>query len=253
MAEFWCFNCQQRVGDDEVYNSTRHKSFLGKQMAVLKAVWASTKEMSVCICQDCVFYRIQICACCRKAAPLCMFTLEEWFATNSLHRKCLDCTALNETLHVSLSLPYKMPTNQFVQQCFKCSKFKYICSFVIFRHYYDEGCCHRAVRDGSEDSLGKESICIECQLLIDIQEYKVFLKERYQCRISLEPSISCQHEFNTSTSKEKSYANAVVTGGLASKPLEKNKDLVYFRSPRPFNGPVFVISSLKGMTSCFCI
>ena len=252
MAEFWCFNCQQRVDEDEVYNSTKHKDFLGKQMAVVQSIRTSTKEINVCICQDCVFYRIQICSCCSKAAPLCMFTLEEWFVANALHRKCLDCTALTETIHVSCSLPYKMPTHHFVQQCLQCSKFKYICSFVIFRHFYDEGCCHRAIRDGHEKTCNKNnsknSICIECKLLIDIQEYKLFLKERYHFRISLEPSISCQIDGNTSNSNVKSYANAV-TGRLANKSLQKNEEFMDMKIQRLFNGPVFVISTLKGISS----
>ena len=250
MAEFWCFNCQQLVGKDEVFNATKHKNFLGKQLAAVQSAWASAKEINACICQDCVFYSIQICSSCRKAAPLCMFTLEEWFIANSLHRRCLDCTALDETLHVSLSLPYKLPTNHFVQQCFKCSKFKYICSFAMFKHYYDEGCCHRAIRDGNEYSPDNWGICIECQLSIDIQEYKVFLKERYQCRISMEPKLHFHHEYNTLDAKTKSYANAV-TGGLACDSLQSHEDFVYLKNQKPFNGPVFVISSLKGL--CVCV
>lgn len=256
MAEFWCFNCQQRVGEEEVYNATRHKGFLGKQMAFVQSVRALSTDANVCICQDCVFYRVQICFCCNKAAPLCMFTLEEWFVDNSMHRKCLDCTALNETLHISSSLPYKAPTHQFVQQCLRCSKFKYICSFVILRHCYDENCCHRAIRDGNEKPCIKEdssmySVCLECKLHIDIKEYKLFLKERYHFRISLEPSISCSSAGNVVNSKKKSYSDAVI-GGITKNSLVKNDNIMNQRIQKPFNGPVFVISSLKGVFSMYC-
>lgn len=257
MAELWCFNCEQRVREEEVFNATRHKGFLGKQMAVVQSIRAANEEIIVCICQDCVFYKIQICSCCSKAAPLCMFTLEEWFVANALQRKCLDCTALDETLHVCSSLPYQIPTNQFVQQCLKCSKFKYICSFVLFRHGYNENCCHRAIRDGHErpcrksnsrsDENDKYSVCIECKLLIDIQAYKLFLKERYHFRISLEPSLSCNTDASAASKNMKTYANAVIDG-LVSKVLQSKQECVDQGNGKPFNGPVFVISTLKGMS-----
>ena len=247
MAEYWCFNCEQLVDKDEVYRPPRHKNFLGKQLAAIQFGRRVDKEISVCICQDCVFYRIQVCSCCKKAAPLCMYTLEEWFIEKSTERKCLDCTALNETLHFSSALPYRVPTRQFVQQCFKCSKFKYICSFIIFQHCYNEQCCHRAIRDGNErsDNEKSTSICIECKLRLDIQEYKIFLKERYHLRVSLEPSVSAVDTTSIDSSL-KSYANAV--RGIDESNTGSYADLVGSKSPKQCNGPVFIISSLKGST-----
>ena len=229
-----------------MYNAPRHKDFLGKQMASLQSLLDMKRQADVCICQDCVFYRIQVCSCCNKAAPLCMYTLEEWFVSNSLFRKCLDCTALNETLHVSFALPFQVPTRKFIQQCLNCSKFKYICSFVIFKHCYDENCCHRAIRDGNEKSEHNKdnSICIECKLLLDIKEYKIFLKERYHLRISLEPTIGCIGKYNPKSLIAKSYANAVT--GTHEKSLEKSNSNAGSRSEKPYNGPVFVISTPKG-------
>ena len=248
MAEYWCFNCEQLVDKDEIYRPARHRNFLGKQMAAIQSVRAIHKETSVCICQDCVFYRIQVCYCCKKTAPLCMYTLEEWFTENSTERKCLDCTALNETLHFSSALPYRVPTRQFVQQCFKCSKFKYICSFIIFQHCYNEQCCHRAIRDGNERSNCEKdtSICIECKLLLDIQEYKIFLRERYHFRVSLEPSVSGA-DIASIDSSLKSYASAV--RGINESNPGSYGDLVGSKSPKQCNGPVFFISSLKGSYS----
>eukprot|EP00794_Sanderia_malayensis_P010027 gene10027-11051_t len=256
MSEFWCFNCQQCVEEEEVYNSPRHRTFLDKRMAAVHLERAphQNRKKSVCICQDCVFYRIQVCSCCNKGAPLCMFTLEEWFVSNSLHRKCLDCTAMTETLHVSFSLPFMVPTSQFIQQCITCSKFKYICSFIIFQHAYIEGCCHRAVRDGNEgvgdSGAMTKSVCIECKLFHDIRDYKLFLNERHNFRISLEPTISCadgRDNERTISSIETTYAKVVK--GEKSKMDENLIEISCStnNNSKSSKGPVFVISTLKDL------
>ncbi len=219
-------------------------------MAAVQFSRAKDLEKIVCICQDCVYYRIQVCASCSKGAPLCMYTLEEWFASNSLDRKCLDCTALTETLHVSFSLPYLVPTSQFIQQCLTCSKFKYLCSFMLFQHSNIEGRCHRAIRDGNERRGDKaRSECIECKLFHDIREYKIFLKERYNFRVSLEPSVSCTARESGKREQfveEGSYADIVK--GERFKGGENGNTIgqIANENSKPSKGPVYVISTLKG-------
>ena len=282
MVQYWCFNCQQSVENEEVFRSRRHRTFLGEKMAAICPPWHSVKNVNkaICICQDCVFYRIQVCSCCRKGAPLCMFTLEEWFASKPMHRKCLDCTALNETLHVSVALPCWVPPSQFVLQCHGCSKFKYICSFAIFHHMFEEGCCHRAIRDGNEKDAvkmnvkkGQRKICLTCQLTEDIDKYKAFLKRRYNFKVSLEPTLAQKVTGNDNEGSldQKSYASVLI--GNMSTFDEENKENVnpllkssvdsidevsiFEKSSVDsidevsiFEGPAYVIASLKGETVC---
>ena len=214
MDSLHCFNCLHRKQTPEDYFnvSQNHKNFVDKRSSdEIQTELESEKENTHrLICADCVYDRLQQCKKCSKKEPLCMFKVGEWFLRKE-DRKCIDCAALDESKRL---LSEGFPPHELIRQCFSCSHFKYLPSFITADK--------REARSIPRD-------CFECQLKHDIDNYKKNLQHRYELKLQQEPVLGNERDLIEAGGKSEnivvaSYAS-VVTKGSGNKESDDSESL----------------------------
>lgn len=255
----WCFNCYHFVSADDIFVNKKHRAYLFEMFDQMEA---PKDEYLVCICLDCVYYRLQKCSDCLIGRPLCMFPLTQWFEEMPQKRKCIDCTAFSETKGVLQTLG-NLHANQCILQCNSCSQYKYVCSFSVFSNAYGAK-ARRVVREldmKKDQKLYKRSICLQCRLNDDINLYRKSLKERYLSKISDDPQLSAEMVITANPEKgdeffgSMSYANVVMgqSNGELAMPEPHQEDIsdvinkcLLEEEQSGSQGPAFFLSSMHG-------
>ena len=249
----WCFNCYHFVEIGDIFTNKRHGKYLNDQLEQIKS---PRVDYLVCICLDCVFYRIQKCISCTKGNPLCMFSLSEWFDSKPKNRTCIDCTAINETRDILKQLN-NLCASQCILQCNSCFQYKYVFSFSAFTQAYGDNAC-RVIRDldmHQDQKLYKLIVCLECRLQEDVASYRQTLKDRYFNAIAKEPLLTSTLTVNEEQAENFfgncTYANAVVGNTVKAKPFKVSVESIIEKLlPEEFNsdrvGPVSILCTMKG-------
>ncbi|XP_057307952.1 uncharacterized protein LOC130645853 [Hydractinia symbiolongicarpus] len=246
----WCFNCYHFVDTDDTFMSKKHGDYMYQKFEEIES---PREDHLVCICLDCVYYRLQICSVCSKGSPLCMYPLCQWFEVNNKERTCIDCTAIAETRDILNSLD-TLCASQCILQCNKCCNYKYVGSFSVFTNAYGEH-ARRVIRDldvKKDQQLYKRTICLECRLNEDIIIYRQTLKDRYLSKILSEPVLSAKITANVEKSEQffgvQSYASAV--SGKQFNVGHHKVDVESLRSEEDeSNGPVYFLSTMQDYVS----
>lgn len=212
MDSLCCFNCSHRKQTPEDYFnvSQNHKNFVDK-MSSEETEFESQKENDFrLICADCVYDRFQQCKNCMKKKPLCMFKVSEWFLRKD-ERKCIDCSALDESKRL---LTEGHAPHELIRQCFCCSHFKYVPSFITAY---------------KREATYLPRDCFECQLKHDIESYKKNLQYRYELKLKQEPVLGDERDTEEAggkvinTNSVASYAS-VVTKGSGTRESDDNEN-----------------------------
>ncbi|XP_002164517.3 uncharacterized protein LOC100198745 [Hydra vulgaris] len=248
----WCFNCCHFVETDDIFTNKKHCKYLNDKLEQIKS---PRLDYLVCICLDCVFYRIQKCIKCSNGNPLCMFSLAEWFDSKPKNRTCIDCTALNETQDILKQLS-NLCASQCILQCNACFQYKYVFSFFAFTQAYgNNACC--VIRDldiHQDQKQYKLIVCLECRLKEDVESYRQILKERYFNAIAKEPVLTSSFKVNEEQAENFfgrcTYVNALVGTAIKSRPFKVDiKSVIEKLPPDEINldelGPVSVLCTMK--------
>ena len=214
MNSLRCFNCFHRKQTPEDYFnvSQNHKKFVDKRSSDDTEFESEKENDFQLICADCVYDRFQQCKNCMKKKQLCMFKVSEWFLGKD-ERTCIDCSALEESKRL---LKEGHPPHELIRQCFCCSHFKFVPSFITA--YKREATC--LPRD-----------CFECQLKHDIEGYKKNLQYRYELKLQQEPVLGREKDIIEAGGKIKnsnsvaSYAS-VVTKGSGTKEFDNHENFI---------------------------
>ena len=252
----WCFNCRHYVETDDIFISKKYKDYM---YDFFQTTEAPKPDFLVCICLDCIYYRLNVCCSCMEGKPLCMYPLEQWFEHKPTDRRCIDCTAIEETQDILRSLNHISPS-QCILQCHGCCKFKCVCCFSVFGSAYGDK-ARRVIKDLNvkrDKKLYKRSICLECRLSEDIDQYRKCLRERYNSKISSEPTLDGDNvgDDPTITSSEcvsdkffsmMTYAKVVAGVPLIRKSYKIDaQDLEKALKQDNNDGPAHFLSTMKG-------
>lgn len=225
-----CFNCR-RVS----YNAEDFCLHLNQRQPLeeyisyngLKALFGGQRPS---VCADCVYDRLQDCQRCSRKVPLSLYNIEEWFKTSS-ERVCQECTAIQAT---QIAFRNGLNLKDTFNQCFECSTFKSIYSFLSLCNFKQF-----------------DVICRECHIYKDIQWYHVELNARYAQNLSLSPALTqVQGDRSAVHSLEKppvSYARVLVDGPKPIKddiPLKK-PDVLALNFPS-MDSPSFFQTAMDG-------
>lgn len=193
-----CFNCRYvsyKPEDFALHSNQRQPLDEYISYNGLKALFGGQRPA---VCADCVYDRLQNCQRCSRKVPLSLYNVEEWFK-NSNERVCQDCVAIQAT---QLAFRNGLSLKDTLNQCFECSAFKTIYSFLSLYNIKQF-----------------DLVCRECHIHKDITRYHLELNARYTQNLSEAPALT-QVDIKTVHVLRKplvSYASVLRKG---TKPVE---------------------------------
>ena len=226
-----CFNCR-RVS----YNPEDFCLHLNQRQPLeeyisyngLKALFGGQRPS---VCADCVYDRLQNCQRCSRKVPLSLYNIEEWFKSTT-DRICQECMAIQAT---QVAFRNGLMLKDTLNQCFQCSTFKSIYSFLSICHFKQF-----------------DVVCRECHVHKDIQRYHIELNARYAQNLSLSPALTqVQVDLKAIDTFEKpvlSYARVLTDGSKLQQdetPTEQPDVLALNSSPK--EAPSFFQTTMDGM------
>lgn len=226
-----CFNCR-RVS----YNPEDFCLHLNQRQPLeeyisyngLKALFGGQRPS---VCADCVYDRLQNCQRCSRKVPLSLYNIEEWFKSTT-DRICQECMAIQAT---QVAFRNGLMLKDTLSQCFQCSTFKSIYSFLSICHFKQF-----------------DVVCRECHVHKDIQRYHIELNARYAQNLSLSPALTqVQVDLKAIDTFEKpvlSYARVLTDGSKLQQdetPTEQPDVLALNSSPK--EAPSFFQTTMDGM------
>lgn len=226
-----CFNCRRvsyNVEDFCIQPNQRQPLEEYISYNGLKALFGGHRPS---VCSDCVYDRLQNCQRCSRKAPLSLYNIEEWFKS-STERVCQECMAIQAT---QVAFRNGLMLKDALNQCFECSRFKSIYSFLSICHFKQF-----------------DVICRECHVYKDIHQYHIELNARYAQNLSLSPALTqVQVDVKAIQTLEKpiiSYAR-VLRDGSRHVPNEipsKQLDVLALNCPLK-ETPSFFQTTMDGM------